>query len=88
LEEIGSAFTLETALTSKPNFFLSKLSKCLLITVETLTFFQQLQNATDRLDQEDVNLKLLLGEINSTLFLKVMLIVPYKYMVFLVDLQF
>ncbi|XP_073249659.1 uncharacterized protein [Porites lutea] len=30
-----------------------------------------LQNATDRLDKEDVNLKLLLIEINSTLFLKV-----------------
>lgn len=52
-----------------------------------LDFFQQLQNATDRLDQEDVNVKLLLSEINSTLFLKVMLIVPYKYMVFPVDLQ-
>ncbi|CAH3140982.1 unnamed protein product, partial [Porites lobata] len=34
-------------------------------------FFQQLQNATVRLDQQDVNLKLLLSEINSTLSLKV-----------------
>ena len=40
--------------------------------------FKQLQNATDRLDQEDVNLKLLLLEINSTLFLKVTLSSPYK----------
>lgn len=52
-----------------------------------LDFFKQLQNATDRLDQEDVNLRLLLSEINSTLFLKVMLILPYKYMAFPVDLQ-
>ena len=42
-----------------------------------LDFFQQLQNATDRLDREDANLKLLLSEINSTLFLKVMLSFPY-----------
>ena len=40
--------------------------------------FKQLQNATDRLDQEDVNLKFLLLEINSTLFLKVTLSSPYK----------
>ena len=40
--------------------------------------FEQLQNATDRLDQEDVNLKLLLLEINSTLFLKVTLSLAYK----------
>lgn len=52
-----------------------------------LNFFQQLQNATDRLNQEDVNLKFLLSEINSTLFLKVMLIVSYKYMVLPIDLQ-
>ncbi|CAH3178769.1 unnamed protein product, partial [Porites lobata] len=32
---------------------------------------KQLQNATERLDEEDVNLKFLLLEINSTLFLKV-----------------
>ena len=52
-----------------------------------LDFFQQLQNATDRLDREDANVKLLLSEINSTLFLKVMLSFPYKYMAFPVDLQ-
>jgi len=40
--------------------------------------FKQLQNATDRLDQEDANLKLLLLEINSTLFLKVTFSSPYK----------
>ncbi|KAM7439517.1 hypothetical protein ABFA07_011178 [Porites harrisoni] len=32
---------------------------------------EMLQNATDRLDREDANLKLLLSEINSTLFLKI-----------------
>ena len=37
----------------------------------TLLVFKQLQNATDRLDAQDVNLRLLLGEINSTLSLKV-----------------
>ena len=40
--------------------------------------FKQLQNATDRLDQEDVKLKLLLLEINSTLFLKVTFSSPYE----------
>ena len=40
--------------------------------------FKQLQNATDRLDQEDVNLKVLLLEINSTLFLKVTFSSSYK----------
>ena len=53
-----------------------------------LDFFQQLQNATDRLDREDGNLKFLLSEINGTLFLKVTLSFPYKYMAFPVDLQF
>ncbi|CAH3185293.1 unnamed protein product, partial [Porites lobata] len=32
---------------------------------------EMLQNATDRLDREDANVKLLLSEINSTLFLKI-----------------
>ena len=40
--------------------------------------FKQLQNATDRLDQEDVKLKLLLLEINSTLSLKVTFSSPYE----------
>lgn len=40
--------------------------------------FKQLKNATDRLDQEDVNLRLLLLEINSTLFLKVTFFSPYE----------
>ena len=50
--------------------------------------FKQLQNATDRLDQEDVNLMLRLLEINSTLFLKVTLSSRYKNKVFPVGLLY